>query len=251
MISKLKALSLALGAVFAMGAVMASTASAVDVFTNSLGKGTDILTGVGSDHVFKIAGGAASFECKTARFAATATHGDTSITVDPEYFGTPKVEKHGATEHCNGNPGGHKVVVDMNGCTYNLSGKTVATKDGTDAEVWITCPPEKEITVTDTTVGITIHVHPQTPTTEGGATYTNLPTHTGGEAIEVTATVTGITYTCTPTFTCGLGGIPSEANDGQYTGHVKITCYKDENKVGDPITPAKEGAQTGCKISSV
>jgi hypothetical protein len=46
MIRKLKTLSLAIGAVFAMGAMMASTASAVDVFTNSMGKGSDLVTGV-------------------------------------------------------------------------------------------------------------------------------------------------------------------------------------------------------------
>jgi hypothetical protein len=251
MIRKLKALSLALGAVFAMGAMMASTASATDFFTNAAGKGSDLLTGTGTDHEFSIASGTQVFECATARFAGTATHGSSTVTVDAEYNGTPeKAPNHTATEHCRGT-GGHKIVVDMNGCDYDLTGNTELTEThGTDAKVWITCPAGKEIEVTDTSVSVTIDVPEQTPTAKkGGVTYTNLVGHTGGDSIEINATVTGITWTCTPAFLCGLGGIASEGNDGTYTGHVKATCWADNNGAGKPITPASEGARTGCKIS--
>jgi hypothetical protein len=251
MIRKLKALSLVLGVVFAMGAMMASTASATDVFTNSKGSGTDLLTGVSSDGVLSL--GSVKFECKTARFAATATHSDTSVTGDAEYVGTPKVVNHTATEHCLGNAS-DKIVVDMNECDYDAAGGTTQkdkadSSGGTipDAAVWITCPTGKEIKITDTTLGVTVKIHEQTPT-EGGGTFTNLPTHSGGEAIEVTATVTGTTYTCEPAFTCGLAGISTEGDNSTFTGHAKVTCYEDKNAKG-VITPASEGPQTGCKMS--
>jgi hypothetical protein len=242
MIRKLKALSLALGAVFAMGAMMASTASATDVFTNKAGKGSDLLTGVSTDTVLTV--GNSSVKCKTSRFAATATHGASLVTVDAEYFGTPnKVDEPG--EHC-GNF--EKLAVDMNGCDYDL-GNTVSTKSGIHAEVWITCPVGKEVIITNLTTAVTFFIPEQTQTAkEGGITYTNLPSHSGGESIEVKETVKGITYACAPAFTCGLLGIPTEADDATYTGHVVLTCYEDLNANG-VITPTKEGAQTGCKIS--
>jgi hypothetical protein len=258
MIRKLKVLSLALGAVFAMGAVMASSASAVDVFTNDVGKGADILTGFSHDNVLKL--GSASFECTTAKFAGTAKHGDTFVTAEPVYTGTPLVKEH--TEHCLMSPGNKKITVDMNGCHYSLSGNTEVTEDGADAQVWITCPQngkggqeEIKITVPELVfekVPLTISIPEQTPTAKkGGVVYDNLPTHAGGAAIKVTATVTGITYKCAPTFLCGLGGISTEGNNATYTGTVAITCYKDENELNKPITPAKEGAQTGCESSII
>jgi len=254
MIHKLKALSLALGAVFAFGAMMASTASAVDVFTNAGKTGSDILTGVSADNVFSLPG--AEFKCKTSRFAATATHGKSTVTVDAEYFGTPKVVSHGATEHCLGNAA-DKVVVDMNGCDYEINGETTG-KDITDpsggktlyGKVWIKCPVGNEIKVTDITFGVTIRVHEQTPT-EGGVLFTNTPTHTGAEAITLQVTVTGITYNCEPALTCAFGGISKEATDAHYTGTVTTTCFEDGNKAGAPITPATDVKQTGCSISSV
>jgi hypothetical protein len=94
MIRKLKVLSLALGAVFAMGAMMASTASAVDVFTNAAGKGSDLATGVSHDNHLSLAGGAGDFSCTTSKFAATITHGSSTITVDAEYTGTTNVTPH-------------------------------------------------------------------------------------------------------------------------------------------------------------
>jgi hypothetical protein len=246
MIRKLKVLSLALGAVFAMGAMMASSASAVDVFTNA-GKGTDILTGFSHDNVFRLGPGGASFECTTAKFAGTAKQGDTFVTAEPVYSSTPNVVKHEA--HCLGSPGNQKITVEMNGCHYDLSGNTEVTEDGTDAQVWITCPASKEIKIVSS-LGVTVTVPEQTPTAKkGGVVYDNLPTHTGGAAIKVTATVTGITYTCAPAFSCGLGGISTEGNNAQYTGSVTVTCFKDGNAAGAPITPATDVGQTGCEIS--
>jgi hypothetical protein len=250
MIRKLKALGLALGAVFAMGAMMASTASAIDVFTNAAKTETDILTGFSHDNVFKLGGGV-SFECTTAKFAGTAKHGDTFVTAEAVYTGTPSVVRH--TEHCLGSPGNQKLTIDMNGCHYDLSGNTEVTSDGTDAQIWITCPEvagkREEIKITSS-LGVTLSVPEQTPTAKkGGVVYDNLPTHAGGAAIKVTATVTGITYTCAPAFSCALGGISTEANDAAYTGSVTVTCFKDEDLTKKLTTPVKDGAQTGCEIS--
>jgi hypothetical protein len=135
----------------------------------------------------------------------------------------------------------------LTGCDYDLSGNTEATEDGTDAKVWITCPAGKEIEVASTTLGVTVSVPEQTPTAKkGGVTYTSLPTHSGGESIEMTVTVTGITYTCAPAFHCALGGIPTEGNNGKYLGTVQVTCWGDTEGLPTPITG---GARTGCKIS--
>jgi hypothetical protein len=60
-------------------------------------------------------------------------------------------------------------------------------------------------------------------------------------AVKVTATVTGITYTCAPTFTCTLGGISHHGNNSTYDGTVTMTAFED--KEGLP-TPVSEGART-------
>jgi hypothetical protein len=135
----------------------------------------------------------------------------------------------------------------MNGCDYDLTGNTEATSDGTRAKVWITCPAGKEIEVKSDNTGVTMSFPEQTPTVgKGGVTYTNLPNHSGGESIEVNARVTGLTWTCAPAFTCGLGGLASEGNDGTYTGTIQVTCWADNEGLPTPVT---EGVRTGCKVS--
>jgi hypothetical protein len=218
MIRNLKALGLALGAVFAFSAMAASSASAVDTLTGPLGNftvtATNLDAGVHNIHQFKITGPNTTVECTSAHFLSTpVTSGISTITVTPTYKGTKGITPH--TTHCNSSVG--TADIDMNGCDYILTGHTtghdpVGTAHGT---ISIVCPENKEITVTLTEVGVTLHIHPQTPTT-GGVTYTN----TGTNQVTVKATVTGITYSCKPAFVCGLGGIPSEGNDADYVGSV-------------------------------
>jgi len=122
----------------------------------------------------------------------------------------------------------------------------VASDNGTDATIWVECPAGKEIEVT-TSFGVTVSVPTQTPTS-GGVIYKNLANHTGGSAVEVVATSTGITYTCSPAFTCGLAGLGTEGNTGTYVGSVVVTGFEDLSSAV-PLTPITEGAQIPISMS--
>ena len=246
MTRNLKVLGLALVAMFTLGAVTASSAFAVDHFTAEKEKAV-LTSTVSENNVFKITTGAENppkVECKTSKFSGTFVTSATTVTVFPTYKGT--VKKEVDENHCTFGAG--KAEVELNGCDYDLTGETTKEdktgKVGKDAVVSVTCPKEKEITV-KTNLGCTLHIPEQTPT-EGGVVYTNI-THLGKKAIEVTATVTGITYTSTGAL-CGAAGISSEGNNADYTGTVIGTCYEDLGN-GEKTDEFKEGAQIGCESS--
>jgi hypothetical protein len=216
--NNLKTLGLALVAVFAFSAMAASSASAVDTFTGPAG--SIPITATGTNNKLEITGAGAKFECTTAHFAGTTTSGSKEITVTPTYSGTMNVTPH--TTHCSGT--GPPLHVHMNGCAYILTGNTTGEDPpvvGKDATVWIECPivggVQKEITTTNTGLGVTIHIPPQTPTT-GGVRYTNNVPVAG--QVTIHTTLTGITYTCTPAFTCTLGGLGHHGNNSDYTGTI-------------------------------
>jgi hypothetical protein len=250
MTRNLKALGLALVAVFATAAMTASAASASDAFTST--KEKVIVTGTSHDNIFKITGANTDFTCTTSQFTGTVINKSTEATVLPKYTGIVNKTPHESHE-CTASLG--NVTIDTNDCHYILTGNTdkedPADKTGKkDAKVWITCPKdekgvEKEITITGP-LGCTIHVPSQTPT-EGGVVYDPLPLHTGGSAIKVTATVTGITYTATSQ--CGLVGIKTEGNDADYTGTVTVTGYEDL-KWEEEGTKIEEGKQVGIEVST-
>ncbi len=152
------------------------------------------------------------------------------------------------TTHCTSSAG--NVTIDMNGCHYILTG-TTTQKDPTalDAVVWITCPPEKEITITSS-LGVALHIPPQTPTV-GGVTYENIANHAGSSktGVKVTATATGVTASCTPALACAFGGIPSHTNESTYNCTVNITGYEDKNQAG-VITPASEGSKINIGVQT-
>jgi hypothetical protein len=237
MIRNLKALGLSLVALFAMGALGASTASAIDVLT--VGSSPALLTGVGHDHVFHMYPNGSKFECTTSRFAATVTNGASQATADVIYEGT--LNKTPDEVHCNSTLG--TITVDTAGCGYILNGDTtgeLVAGGGKDATVWIECEGTNKIKITSS-AGPVISIGSQTPT-KGGVTFANV-THEGGttHAVKVTATVTGVTYTCAPTFTCTLGGVSHHGNNSTYNGTVTMTAFED--KEGLP-TPVSEGART-------
>ena len=252
MIRNLKALGLSLVAVFAMSALGASSASAVDVVTT--GVSPALLTGVGHNHVFSAHDGTPKFECTTSKFAATVKNGDSEITADVSYNGTvsfngdPETQTKTSTTHCNASSG--TATIDMNGCGYILTGDTSGNAPaghtaGKDATVWIHCPIGKNIQVTSS-LGVTLTIPPQTPTT-GGVSYTNVPVHDKNTAVAVKATVTGITSTCgTSTFICTLGGIPHHSNQYTYTGDVTMTAFEDIEGLPTPVT---EGPRTSLSSS--
>jgi hypothetical protein len=238
---KLKALGLSLVAVFAMSAFVASSAlAATDLITTT--KESALMTGVSHDNIFNITG-SASFQCTTSKFTATATNNSSEVTVDPEYSGKVNETPHGTG--CTASLGS-VTAVRTNGCHYTLSGATVGgtTAVGGDGPVWIVCPGTSKIEIASS-LGVTISVPSQTPTT-GGVSYENLPNHSGGSAVKVKATVEGITYTCAPAFSCGIGGIPTHGNNADYNGTVTVTGYEDSEGLPTPIT---EGAQIPIEVS--
>jgi hypothetical protein len=241
MIRNLKATGLALAAVFAMSAMSASTASATDFFTNTLGAGKNaLLTGTSMDHIIHIPS-AGEFKCTKTTFVGTALHGSAELAVDPTYTGQINQTPHNEKHECTGPTG--PATFDVNECEYILTGNT-AGKDleKMDALLWIVCPAGKAIQMTGQ-LGCTVSIPTQTPTI-GGVTYANSPLHIGGAAIKVTITATGITFTATPG--CSSIGIPTHGNNATYNGTVTLTGYEDKN--GLP-TPIEEGKQIGVSFS--
>jgi hypothetical protein len=249
MTRNLKALGLALVAIFVMSAVAASAASAADDhFTTT--KASALLTGVSHDNEFRITGGPA-FACTTSKFTGTVLNNATEATIDPEYTGKINQTPHNKApldpRECDATGG--DITVDMNGCHYDLTGNTTGSDEGkTDATVWITCPGTNVIKITQLNTMVTISIPPQTPTV-GGVTYTNLPNHTGGKAVTVKATATGITYGCAPAFACFVAGAGTHGNDSDYTGTVTATGWEDKS-AAVPLTPITEGAQIPIEVSS-
>jgi len=238
MIRNLKILGLALVAVLAMGAMSASAASATDFFTTS-NKNPALLTGTSHDHKFSI--GATSFQCTTSVFTGTAVHGASEATVLPKYTGVLSATPHETP--CTSSLG--TVTVHVNDCHYRLTGNTTGSDVGTDATVWIQCPVGKVIQITGA-FGCTISVPSQTPTS-GGVIYTNATNHTGGAAVTVKATATGITFTTTGP--CGLVGLPAHGNNAIYTGTLTATGWEDKNLNTADLTNVEEGARVPVSVS--
>jgi hypothetical protein len=249
MTRNLKAMGLALVALFAISAMAASSASAAnDHFTST--NASAVVTGVSHDNSFHYPNGV-GFNCTTSKFTGTTTNGSTELTIDPEYTGLVNATPHGTT--CTATGG--EVTIDMNGCHYVLTGNTTGADPvgTTDATVWITCPVvggvQQVIKITQAATGITFQVPPQTPTT-GGVTYTNEVVG-GKKVVKVKATATGVTTLCHPAFICGLAGVSTHENDATYTGTVVGAGWEDPKKAGEPITPlGAEGTQVNIEVSS-
>jgi hypothetical protein len=253
MIRNLKALGPALGAVFALGALMASSASAVDTLTTP--QATAIVTATGTNAEFFITNPFnVRVQCTTTTLAGTVKNGTSVNTFEATYTGTLKATPHSGS-HCTGvgGVGGliNQATVNMNGCDYNITGNTTgkditdATK-GTvpDAKVWVTCPAGKHIII-ETNIGCTLTIPEQTPT-EGGVTYTN-ETVGGKKQVTVHETITGITYT-TDGFACTWLELPSEGNNSDYTGTVVAKAF--EHKGVATKHPFTEGAQVDLESST-
>jgi len=167
MTRNLKALGLALVAVFALGAISASSAMAatepIAHFTSIGGKGKITGSQIKSEtsgsekHIFKV-GSLGEITCNKAHFKGTEfTETTTSLTVEPEYA---ECEMHTFL-------GQHRpATVTMNGCYYTFTvhekgttheGVTVITPGGVEnknatvhtwtGDVHILCPPEKSIEI--------------------------------------------------------------------------------------------------------
>ncbi len=138
------------------------------------------------------------------------------------FEGTPGVTDSG---HCASSTG--TVDVDTTGCSFVLTGETTGEDEGVDATAWVACEEEGEIRATVTELGITISFPSQTPTS-GGVTYSNVEMG-GQQQVEGRVTATGITYTCSPAFLCGLGGVSTEGNNADLNGSVTIASASGNN----------------------
>ncbi len=221
MIRNLKVLGLALGAVFAFSAMAASSASAIDTFTTSAGA-SDTVTGVSHDNVFNITGPEAKVECTTSHFSGTIANNSAHATITPTYTGIIGETPHNNPE-CNG-PFGSTAAVNMTTCDYDLTGTTTGSDSGTDATISITCTTAGDEIMVTTSLGAVLKIPAQTPTS-GGVTYTN----EGLTKVKVKATATGITYTCSTAFLCGLAGIATEGNTADYNGTVIVGSTTGKN----------------------
>jgi hypothetical protein len=222
MTRKLKVLGLALVAVLAMSAMMASAAQAVEhTFESSSVNEKTILTGSNTGkEVFTVGLGEAEVSCTSSIFEGTVEGNKVKeVTVTPTYGKTTK------PSGCEDAVSKSEAIVHTNHCAYILHNVTDANGD---APVSIECSgtPKEEITVTLPALGVTIHVPEQTPA--GGVHYTNLKEHGPGkkEAVTVKSTVSGIHYRCTGSevFCFFLNGV-----DGTYKGDTDVTGYEDKS----------------------
>jgi len=211
MTRNLKALGLALVAVFAMGAVMASGASAFSFhFNSTAADGHTILNGkqIGL-HKFTTTAGEVT--CEVATFSGTTTSNTTTdVTITPSY------------EKCHINFFGSKVAatVNMNKCDYTVtSHQTSEPKPGeiktTEATIHlVNCEKAAEVVA----AGCTIKVNPEQ--TLGGQTITN-----GEEDIVLKTETKTIAYSHTG-FTCGTGS----GTTGTYKGETTVKGSETEGK---------------------
>ncbi len=129
---KLKALGLAMVAVLAMSAVVASAASAAaGIFTSEKSPVTLTRSQEGTNE-WSIGTGARKVSCATASAQGTASNGATSLTLTPTYTGCTST-------------GGLGMTVTVNGCDFVLHPTTGTATSGTET-MDVVCPVGKEIT---------------------------------------------------------------------------------------------------------
>ena len=223
MIRNLKALGLALVAVFAMSAVAAGSASAEEYAFHSSASFTT-LTGSQSgatNDVFTTDAGTVT--CNTATYhGAISAAETTTISLAPTY------------SSCTLEPFG-SAVVSPNGCEYLIHAETQVDENDFETATEIVCPSGKEITVVASLFGTTkctVHIPPQSLGT--GITVTNQTTAAGVSDIQAHISFSGITYTETPGSGFGAceGSGGATTHNGTYTGLATITG---EDKKGNPL----------------
>jgi hypothetical protein len=218
MTRNLKALGVALIAVFAMSVVATGVAQAkFDTLTTFPTKENVYLTAKAlQTQEFAIEGvtiKCSEVELEVSEGKSTNSDKSTSVTAYPKYNKTENT--------CEISPFG-KATVHMNGCYYTFTSETDATGD---AEVHIICPPEKVVEITGPT-GCLIKVPTQTVK---GVHYTNETTSPGTKEtemhIKLEPTVGGISWTANGA--CALIGLKSAGTAGSYKGNVTVTGDED------------------------
>jgi len=243
----LKALGLALLAVFAMSAVLASAAQA-QLAKVTVGSSPAWLTGevishptIGNFATFTLAGGQV-LSCEAANFDATVRNGDTEITF---------VQTFSACKAVIGTES-HLVTVTMNHCDFLLHDMTTQSPNSTTftALIDLVCPAEKQVE---------IHVYKAAANeTEELCTYKVASfQNKGGNVIhneagtphndlKLTHTVTEIKTTRTGSLLCGAA-----SQNATFTCSTTIRAFEDlgGSIVDGTVVGLLEGAQTSLTIS--
>jgi hypothetical protein len=235
--SNLKALALALAAVFAMSAIAAGSAAAAEEHQFNSEVEPTIIEGTSHAETtqdFELENGL-KVECPVLHAEGTAaTKAQDELTVEIDYTGS------GENGHCDG--GGDKTNIEVKdeGCHYTLDSDTTAgnSTGGEHADVTLTCPSNGGITLTDTNTGLDILVKNQT--IEDAVSYENTGAGTSRD-VTVKATAHGIEWECeNTTFFCSIATGGKSGNDASYTGSVTAQGFKDEG--------GKKGAQVGIWV---
>ena len=222
MTRNLKALGLALIAVFAMSALAVSSASAATGNFTLEEAGT--LTGdqLGANHFFETGSGL-TLTCTSSHFDGVGTQPASSntATIKPTYSGcTTKVSIFT-----------FPATIDFTSCDYTFY--------GTESDVAIGCESEGDTidikiyqNHTNHTAGTTLcelKVPAQTINNEGAVTYTN--TSGSPKDIDVTASKAEFSMTRTGSSLCG-----AENQTGKYTGNATVTAFDEEGtRIGGEV----------------
>jgi len=201
MIRNLKALGLAMAAMFALSAVGVSAASAAEFHSEATH--TTLHAEQTNTHVFTTDVGTVT--CETATFhGTTASKTTPEITITPTYTGCDLHSIFGEIA----------VTVNFNGCDYNFTEEA--------QPVHIVCPESKTISVSGPGCKVTVPGQ-----TVGTVSYTN--TGSGSSrTTDVNATVSGIKYSYSG-FLCGSG---SNTTNGTYNGTAEVSGSSGGVQVG-------------------
>lgn len=214
MTRKLKALGLAMIAVFAMGALAAQGAQAATPGTLTASSYPAPLTGHSTGiHKFELKALGLSTECETAKFTGELTAASPTITVTPVY------------EKCKAF--GLASTIDHEGCQYLIHiTETLPSSTTYDGDIDVVCPAGQVIKITAGIIGNKCEVQVGGQTGLTTLTGNNTPAAGGNpDDVDLTAHVTGITYKVTKDEgTCPLSKVGETFKDGVYSGQVTVTA---------------------------
>jgi len=243
----LKALGLALLAVFATTAVLASAAQAqlakVTVSPSPAWLTAEVIEhpNIGRVETFKLESGQPIW-CEDSS-TATVKNGDTSITVVPTFDKCTAVI---GTED-------HFVTFTMNDCDFLWHGGETASPGSSTfikGQVDLLCPTGKEVEVhlyksptTETEELCTYKIAPFV--NKGNNEFHNVGTGSTND-VTITHTVTGITITRTGSLLCGAA-----SQNLTFTGSTTIKAFEDKagSISGGTVSGLSEGNQSSVTIS--
>jgi hypothetical protein len=242
---KLKALGLALVAVFAMSAVAASGAQATNFFhshvnVSSASADRVIITaenkigasGTVSPHEFTPAPGSEAVKCSSAVFEGTEIAGASHVVTDKsEPFTHTTISSiktiTGTSQtvtptYSNCTFAGGAASVTTTGCHYRFTSETNGAGQG---GVHVECDGSNKIIVS--AVGCEIKIGTQTPT-KGGVVYTSeTSSTTSTRDVKVKSEQGGISYVTNGALSCFLAGIGSGGSEGEYKGEATAKAFED------------------------